>query len=370
LSSAPATDTSRARGRRRALLQNLVLAALTVAVVFGGAEIVLRVTGLAPSRALRSADSETLVRIPGIYQPGQEFVDRVRRDLPARIRINNLGFRGPDMPEARPEGELRILALGDSYTFGDHVDTEQAYPSRLEARLAAATPGGRVRVINAGANGFSILDETELWRKAGPRLDAAIVLVTFSPNDVSDMTRPTPLIEQMAGHAGIKSAPLIGPALKILQGTAIFNGLQMLAARIRVRTGGSDAIPRTEPSRAGPEKAPEAWQAYRRGLVDLGAQLAASGRRALLIHYPSHGNVTGEETPHAAAVLPLWAGEAGMAYLDLLPAFRDAAGRGSRLYLVPADSHPSPAGQELAAEIIARSLETRGWTGAIAGEGE
>lgn len=359
-----------AKGRRRALAQNLALAAISVAVVFGGAEGFLRLTGLAPSAALRSADADTLARIPGLYQPGQEFTDTVRRDLPAKIRINNLGFRGPDLPEARPEGELRVLALGDSYTFGDHVDTEQAYPARLEALLASPRRGGRVRVVNAGANGFSILDETELWRKAGPRLDAGIVLVTFSPNDISDMTRPSPLIEQMMSHAGLKSAPLVGPALKLLQSTAMFNGLQMLAARIRVRTGGNAAIPETEPSRAGPDKAPDAWQAYRRALASLGAELAADGRHALLIHYPSHGNVTGEEEPHAARVLPAWAAEAGMDYLDLLPGFREAAGRGERLYLVPADSHPSAGGQALAAEIVARALAARGWIPADPGQGE
>ena len=118
----PGVAGSRWRGAAR----NLVLGLASLLLFFGGAEILLRLTDWAPARALRSPDLETLEAIPGLFDPGQEFTDRVRRDLPARIRINNLGFRGRDLSERKPPGTFRILCLGDSYTFGDHVDDDQA----------------------------------------------------------------------------------------------------------------------------------------------------------------------------------------------------------------------------------------------------
>lgn len=361
---------ARSAGRRlRVLAINLLLAAASLAVIFGGGEILLRVTGLAPSRALRSASFPTFERIPGIYEPGQEFVNRVRRDLPSEIRINRLGFRGRELSEERLPSSLRILALGDSYTFGDHVDTAEAWPSRLERVLAELQPGMAVEVVNGGVNGFGILDETALWRKAGRRLDPDLVIVAFSPNDISDMTRPAPIFEQMRRHAETKGRPLVGTLIRAAQKTALFNGLQILAARLRVATRSHDAIPELEPARAGPAVAPEAWEAYRTALVELGRILSAEGRPALLVHYPSHGIVKGEEPAHAAEILPAWAGEAGMEYLDLLPAFRRGASSGAVLYLVPRDSHPAPEGHDLAARTLADALRKLGWPPGDPGEG-
>lgn len=345
----------------RGALRNLLLAAASCAVAFGGAELLLRWTGLAPARALRSPDLGTLDAIPGLYEPGQELTDRVRRDLPAKIRINNLGFRGRDLDERKPEGAFRLLCLGDSYTFGDHVDGDQTWPARLEESLRARRRDLDVEVINAGANGFGILDELEFWRRKGIRLDPDVVVLTFSPNDISDMTRPVPVIDQMREHAAMKSRPILGPALRFLQDTAVFNALQILAARVRVAARSHDALPAVEPSRAGPEQAPAAWEGYHRALADLGADLRRGSRRALLVLYPGHGNATGAERPFASEILPAWAKEAGFECLDLLPSFAEAASRGEVLYLVPKDAHPAPAGHLLAAARIAGKIEDLGW---------
>ncbi len=370
-------------GRLRRLAANAALAAASVLVAFGLAEAALRVTGLAPAEALHSPDLETLDRIPGLYDPGQEFTDRVRRDLPHRVRINNLGFRGRDLPERKESGTLRVMALGDSYTFGDKVDTEDAWPARLEEELRERMPGmepaaprgaggkgearrlslGRpgVEVINAGVNGFGILDVESLWARAGGRLDPGIVLIAFSTNDITDMARPVTMIDLMRRNAAIKSQPLVGPLLRALQGTAVFNGLQILAARTKVASGGGGAPLGEGAARAGPRAAPEAWGAYRAALERLARALSSEGRRTMLVLFPSQGHVTGEEVFHAAATLRGWAAEVGIACLDLLPAMRSAAERGEKLYLVPLDSHPAAAGHAAAARAIAGEIERLGW---------
>jgi lysophospholipase L1-like esterase len=360
----------RVRSRARALIVNLSLSLVSALVIFGGIEIFLRFTGLAPSHALRSPDLATLDRIPGIYEPGQEFTDLVRRDLPSEIRINNLGFRGRDLPEAKGTGTFRVMALGDSYTFGDHVDTEEAYPAQLERILAGEARGAapvKMEVINAGANGFGILDMQDLWVKAGRRLDPDVVLITFTANDISDMTRPVPIIRQMRRNAGLKSGPLLGTALRMMQKTALFNGMQILAARWRVGTRDHDAIPALDPARAGPDSAPEAWEAWREVFLHLVTALRDEGRRPLLVLYPSPVHVAGEEPFHAAEALPGWAEEAGIPWVDLLPAMRAATLRGEVLYLVPRDSHPTAAGHRAAAEGIARKLQGLGWIPGAAG---
>ena len=49
--------------------------------------------------------------------------------------INGFGFRGPMPRLPKPDGWARVLAVGDSTTFGLGVDDEGAYPAQLERRL-------------------------------------------------------------------------------------------------------------------------------------------------------------------------------------------------------------------------------------------
>jgi hypothetical protein len=70
---------------------------------------------------------------------------------------NEYGFRGGPVGEKKP-GELRIVALGDSYTEAQQMDIEQTYPARLEQLLGArgGVGGGQsVRVLNGGRSASS-----------------------------------------------------------------------------------------------------------------------------------------------------------------------------------------------------------------------
>ena len=65
------------------------------------------------------------------------------------IRINSLGFRGPEVSRERVDGVQRIATLGDSTTFGPRED-ECAYPYLLPDLVGPR----RVEVINAGVEGY------------------------------------------------------------------------------------------------------------------------------------------------------------------------------------------------------------------------
>ena len=102
------------------------------------------------------------------------------RDI--RVRTNSLGLRGPEVPPHVP-GELRILVLGDSITFGDYVDEDETYPVALERRLQAALPARTVRVINAGGPNVGTQDEAALLGELAPAIRPDLVLVGFYLND-------------------------------------------------------------------------------------------------------------------------------------------------------------------------------------------
>jgi peptidoglycan/LPS O-acetylase OafA/YrhL len=78
------------------------------------------------------------------------------------IRINNLGFRGPNM--MRDKGDaFRIFVLGESQTFGPTLhDGERPWPELLQALFDRhADCGRKVEVVNAGTEAYTLEDNLE-----------------------------------------------------------------------------------------------------------------------------------------------------------------------------------------------------------------
>jgi lysophospholipase L1-like esterase len=66
------------------------------------------------------------------------------------VRINNIGFRGPDFDTRAGPRRFRVVAMGESSTFGYYSPDEQTYPYLLEQMLEQRVPVDGVDVLNAG----------------------------------------------------------------------------------------------------------------------------------------------------------------------------------------------------------------------------
>ena len=95
-------------------------------------------------------------------------------------RINNLGFRGRDVPAAR-RTRHRIVTLGDSFTFGWGVEVEDSWPRVLEARLQER--GIDVEVANLGQPGAYPAQYAEVAERALPLLRPDLVIVALNQAD-------------------------------------------------------------------------------------------------------------------------------------------------------------------------------------------
>lgn len=73
------------------------------------------------------------------------------------VEINSLGFRGQEFAVAKAGRTFRIVALGDSTTFGYRETPSSPYPAQLEGALTrgSAGCGWRYEVINGGVEGYS-----------------------------------------------------------------------------------------------------------------------------------------------------------------------------------------------------------------------
>jgi hypothetical protein len=74
-------------------------------------------------------------------------------DYDIAVHINQRGLRGPDF-EAALESDLRIVAGGDSLTFGLGVEAEETWSNQLARLLGNRFPASQVSVLNSGVPGY------------------------------------------------------------------------------------------------------------------------------------------------------------------------------------------------------------------------
>jgi len=128
------------------LAKSLAFSAILFVLLLGAAELLVRGWAFyARGDAERwDAKTSTFVLTPGEY----------RSEYGNVARINSAGFVGREL---EPEGPdlWRIVAVGDSCTYGGGSDTD-SYPALLGARLQLRDgPGRRYEVVNAGVSGLN-----------------------------------------------------------------------------------------------------------------------------------------------------------------------------------------------------------------------
>ena len=106
-------------------------------------------------------------------------------DSTLTYRINSLGFRGAETTLEKPEKTVRIVAIGDSFTFGSGVRNADTFPSAMDAYFTANGPGRDIEVLNLGAGRYNTVNEVSLLFHRGSKFDPDIVIICFFLNDTN-----------------------------------------------------------------------------------------------------------------------------------------------------------------------------------------
>lgn len=205
------------------------------------------------------------------------------RPVAGRPPFNAAGLRDDEeTPVAKPAGEIRVLALGDSCTFlGEPVP----WPERLEDRLDAGGGGRRVRVLNAGVPAWSSLQGRRYLERRGLAFAPDLVILYFGWNDHWRATSRPDADFQVPGEGTVTAQRLLGrlrlyQALnRLLKGERSAPGIgpppEVLAR--------ADDLARDADRQ--PFRVPLAdFEANLRAMIDAGA---AAGARSALITAPS-----------------------------------------------------------------------------------
>jgi len=107
----------------------------------------------------------------------------VREKSPFTMTLNGSGFRGPELAQAKPRGVLRVIALGNSSTFGWGVNDGETFPAQLESQLRSRLAPHNIEVMNAGIPGFTTFQGGRLLESEILPLRPDYVIVSFGFND-------------------------------------------------------------------------------------------------------------------------------------------------------------------------------------------
>ncbi len=161
------------------------------------------------------------IDFPSVYLRDPKLFWRFRKDITTEsklfsylnYRINSDGMRGAEIQ--KPKQGYRIIALGNSCTFGWGVPDEETWVYRLQEELQKEFSPEKIEVINAGVPGYSSYQGKIYFEEELVQYQPDMVLIMFGWND-----------HWKAGH-GISDAEQRVPSKLILWFQNFFSRLKL-----------------------------------------------------------------------------------------------------------------------------------------------
>lgn len=100
-----------------------------------------------------------------------------------RIVTNSIGCRSHECAPNKKPGSFRIFFLGDSITFGQGVNSEEAFPELIQERLNSKENSPRFEVINCGVPGWTTYQESEFFKEDILKLHPDLVICVIFLGD-------------------------------------------------------------------------------------------------------------------------------------------------------------------------------------------
>jgi lysophospholipase L1-like esterase len=178
--------------RVKAFQQNLLLFAGSVVVAAIFIEVVLRM--VLPSPIVWKYPQEH-------YQYDAEIGHWLEPDQQAythdkAVSTNSIGLRDSEYPFEKSSEKHRILALGDSQTFGNGLEVRDTWPEQLEAYLNHAGKSRKAEVLNGGLPGSDTWQHEIILKRMLETYHPDTVVLAFYVNDVVKRFTPKPVSDK------------------------------------------------------------------------------------------------------------------------------------------------------------------------------
>lgn len=172
---------------KRNIIFTLIAVLISLVLFIAVAEIGFRIYGLFDkNRGLKNSMGDFDKKYSHVFKPNSSFrlVSSKPGEYDVGVHINNVGFRGRDINPVKGPGVFRILAVGDSFTFGVGAEDDRTIPALTERFLREK--GMNVEVINAGFGHYSPVLHYLRIRDEYLEYNPDLVLLFFDFSDLAD----------------------------------------------------------------------------------------------------------------------------------------------------------------------------------------
>jgi len=347
---------TRSSARSLSRLIALILLGAVLALAIG--EIVARAVSEdgSPASDVERADLPPglpeITTIRELTRPSNEGIYRG-----AYYLSNSVGFRGREFTAFPAEGVTRIAIIGDSFTMGDGVAEEEAYPWLLEHSLNQRGQG-EFEVLNFGLSGINVHQAVERGKRLAERFHVDLLIYGLTVNDIE-------------GPHYRKTADADGFVEQRARFARFANSPSYLLRVLWPQIAALDELRRPRPGTYLHELMvnyfdnPEAWRDFTKGLDDLAAAGEELERPPIVFIHTLlvYLNWLHPLQPIYSKV-DLAAHSRGFAVIHSLP--EHFGHQPERLWVSLLDAHPNPAGHRILAAALEKGLDDLGVLGAAA----
>jgi hypothetical protein len=241
--------------------------------------------------------SEVAPEFRRLFMPDPRVGHRLRPDARAHfttvefstdLAINAQGVRDDEPIGPKAPGERRIVVLGDSLVLSVQVAFAQTFCERLEAKLNAADPAHRWRVINAGVQGYGPVHEWLFFNAIASQFEPDIVLIgAFVGNDAVEANDTEDwLVAGRSTTAGAEAA--LNIVRRLVRSSVVLQLVRVRWDQLRARfTSAAPERPVAAYLADPPAEVVHGLEVSRRAFEEIAARAAALGARTGLILFPA-----------------------------------------------------------------------------------
>lgn len=272
---------------------------------------------------------------------GETFRDTAL-ETPHRSRPSKPDRRNRRWSGKKEAGRFRIVAAGDSFTWGAGVHPEDAYPDRLEDRLNTLDRLQRFEVVNFSRPGWNTIQAYRAVKRKLRRLEPDLLIVGYVLNDAEPSESQDRARRREVLH---RRQPSARASAWLHRHSLLYRTIWERLESTRQRRAFT-AVLSSDYEGYG-------WYAGRRGLAlfeELADQL---GIPFLLVVFPVFDSQIDENYPYHEIhdLVAETAAGLGIRVLDLREVYRGVDAR--RLAITPfTDAHPDELAHRLAADAL------------------
>jgi lysophospholipase L1-like esterase len=290
------------------------------------------------------------------------------------VAINAHGMRDREYEAKEPPGSLRILALGDSWTFGVGEKVEDTWPKRLEAVLDS--PDHPVAVMNTGVSGYETFHEAFYYTELAPKFEHDVVVIGIYPvNDVHAKDKKyaryrrlyeiSPLLLEIYNypkHLYVSQLYNNWREARKYRRRAEFYARQDAAAGVASGPNPGHFAPGEEDWTELYTDRFSGWRTMQESFRSIGETARHAGVRGAAVLFPDLRDLARYRDYSHPKVEPLLRAaveSAGLVFIDTADDFIPYAGREPEISGFAGGTHPNAKGYDLIGHAVARELEAR-----------